>query len=175
MFRGFNVFSSQECPETITFNVEGTYTVTIAQKSSYDLSKREVLKQFLNNSLKAIMHRLSYVSLGRAGKHFNIQNKKEIDSLVMYKGVDATFEETENGIALRVDTARKMVRVDTVMQYIDATYKQARPDATKEEKRNNVRVGLVGCIIMTSYGKPAFYRIIDVEFNKPMSEVYVSE
>jgi len=59
------------------------------------------------------------------GKYFDTQSKVAVDSLNMYKGVDATFEEIESGVALRVDTARKMVRKDTVMNYIDETYKKA--------------------------------------------------
>lgn len=72
-----------------------------------------------------------------------------------------------------MDTARKIVRKDTVMDVIDAIYKN--PKITdKEEKRNEVKKALCNSIIMTNYGKLTFYRVVDVEF-KSMLDVPISD
>ena len=41
----------------------------------------------------------------------------------MYKGFSASFQECDKGIFLRVDTARKIVRKDTVKDVINDIYK----------------------------------------------------
>ena len=69
---------------------------------------------------------------------------------------------------LRVDTARKIVRKDTVLETINAIYKQ-HGQKDKEEKRIEVRRALINSIVMTTYGKPMFYRIQDIEFKSLMS------
>ena len=87
------------------------FTVTIAQSKVYEVAaKPEVLRLFLNVSLRGIMSRLNYVEIGRSGKYFNIKSKIKIDNLNMYKGYSSSVAELVGGIFLRVDTARKIVR-----------------------------------------------------------------
>ena len=128
---------------------------------------------FLNVSLRGMMSRLGYVEIGRSGKYFNTASKSAIDNLNMYKGFVSSFAECDKGVFLRVDTARKIVRKDTVMDVIDAIYKN--PKITdKEEKRNEVKKALCNSIVMTNYGKLTFYRVLDVEF-KSMLDVPISD
>lgn len=82
-------------------------------------AKPEVLRQFLNNSLKDIMRRANYAEIGKAGKYFNTNRQTAIDNLIMYKGYCSAFNEMENGVFLRVDTANKIVRKDSAMKIID--------------------------------------------------------
>lgn len=98
-------------------------------------AKPDVFKLFLNVALRGMMSRLGYIEIGRSGKYFNTSSKSPIDNLDMYKGFVSSFTECEKGVFLRVDTARKIVRKDTVMDVIDSIYKN--PKITdKEEKRN---------------------------------------
>jgi len=107
------------------------------------------------------MSRMGYIEIGRSGKYFTSGRSQPIDNLQMFKGFTSTFQECEKGMFLRVDTARKIVRKDTVLETINAVYKQnAQKD--KEEKRNEVRRALIHSIVMTNYGKPTFYRIQDI-------------
>ncbi len=41
----------------------------------------------------------------------------------MFSGFKANFMQLEKGIFLRVDTAKKIVRNETVLQFIDETYR----------------------------------------------------
>lgn len=56
----------------------------------------------------------------------------------MYSGFQANFMQLEKGIYLRVDTAKKIVRNQTVLQFIDEFY---RSNATKDrdEKRTYLK------------------------------------
>lgn len=52
----------------------------------------------------------------------------------MFNGYRSNFVLLENGIYLRVDSAKKIVRNQTVLQYIDDLYK-IHQDKDKEERR----------------------------------------
>ena len=53
----------------------------------------------------------------------------------MYKGYVSSFNETEKGVYFRIDTARKIVRKDTVMNEIDRIYKKCQ-EMSKDQKRH---------------------------------------
>ena len=44
----------------------------------------------------------------------------------------------------------------------------------KEDKRNMIKQELISTIVMTTYGKPTFYRVLDIEFKK-LEDVYVNQ
>ena len=73
---------------------------------------------------------------------------------------------------LRVDTARKIVRKDTVMETINNIYK-IHKDKSKEEKRSLILQLFLNTTVMANYGKPQFYRIQDIEFQK-LTEVFIT-
>jgi hypothetical protein len=60
-----------------------------------------------------------YSEIGRSGKFFNIKYKTPIDDLNMYSGFKANFCFLEKGIFLRIDSAKKIVRNQTVLEYIN--------------------------------------------------------
>ena len=69
------MFASKECNEILVFKAD-EYTVTIAQRKVYEVeAKKDVLKLFLNVTLRGIMSRLNYVEIGKSGKYFNTESK----------------------------------------------------------------------------------------------------
>ncbi len=76
----------------------------------------------MNNAMRGSMRNLGYVEIGKTGKYFNSKEKRDIDGLVMYSGYKSSFVELEKGIFLRVDAAKKIVRNQTVLDFIDQTY-----------------------------------------------------
>jgi aubergine-like protein len=140
----------------------------------YDLSKSSnLLLTFLNNSLRNIMRKLNYVEIGKSGKYFNAKDKSSIDNLTMYNGFKSNFVSLEKGYFLRVDAAKKIVRNETALEFIDSVYKQYR-DLSKEEKRMHVKNGLVGMTVMSNYGKTNYYRVSDVQFNELETVIFDS-
>ena len=83
----------------------------------------------------------------------------------MFSGYKANFVRLEKGIFLRVDPAKKIVRNETVLQFIDSFYAMHREQA-KEEKRNLLKTELIDKIVMSNYGKSLYYKICDIEFKE---------
>ena len=71
------------------------------------------------------------MEVGKSGKYFTPKKAQDIDNLKIFKGYCSTFQELERGMFLRVDTARKIVRKDTVLEAINALY-QTHSDKDKE-------------------------------------------
>ncbi len=78
----------------------------------------------MNVGLRGIMSRLGYLEIGKSGKYFDTSKDQKIDKLRMYKGFTSNFMELERGIFLKVDTARKIVRDEFVLDVINMIYKQ---------------------------------------------------
>ena len=83
---------------------------------------------------------------------------------MMYSGYRSNFVLLENGYYLRVDSAKKIVRNESVLDIIDKLYK-IHADKDKEERRNILQAELVSKIIMTNYGKTAYYKIEEIVFD----------
>ena len=66
-----------------------------------------------------MMSDLGYCEIGKSGKYFNISYKKDLGELTMYSGYKANFVSLEKGIFLRIDSAKKIVRSQTVLEKID--------------------------------------------------------
>jgi len=76
----------------------------------------------------------------------------------MYSGFKANFVLLEKGIFLRVDSAKKIVRNQTVLEYIDEIYKK-NESKDREDKRNIVQNTLKNQIIQVNYGNGRYYKI----------------
>lgn len=109
------------------------------------------------------MRRLNYVEIGKSGKYFNSHDKQQIDNLMMYNGYKSNFTILEKGFYLRVDAAKKIVRNETVLNFIDNLIK-VHKDKDKEERRNYIRAELTGKVVMANYGKTSYYTIQDIMF-----------
>lgn len=64
-----------------------------------------------------------------------------------------------------MDPAKKIVRNQTVLQFIDEYYR-LHSSMEKEEVRLQLREELTGKIVMTNYGKTSYYRVVDLVFTK---------
>jgi hypothetical protein len=64
---------------------------------------------------------------------------------------------------LRVDSVKKIVRNETVLDFINQFYK-IHEAKDKEEKRNLLKAELLDKIVMTNYGKNRYLKIVDIHF-----------
>ena len=90
----------------------------------------------------------------------------------MYSGFKANFCMLDKGIFLRVDSARKIVRNQTVLEYIDDLYKKNEM-RDREDKRNIVKNALKDQIIQVNYGNGRYYKIEDIVY-KDLNEEFLS-
>lgn len=125
----------------------------------------KVLLSFLNNGLRNIMRKLNYTEIGRSGKYFNVHEKKSIDNLMMFSGYKSNFVLLENGYSLRVDSVKKIVRNQTVLDYINEIWKMNQ-DKERLEKRNILQNNLVGKIVMTNYGSTNYHRVEEIIYEE---------
>jgi hypothetical protein len=68
------------------------------------------------------MAKNQYVEIGKTGKFFNSKQKRNVDNLMIFSGYKANFVYLERGYFLRVDSAKKVVRNETVLDYINSLY-----------------------------------------------------
>lgn len=76
---------------------------------------------FLNKALKNMFSKIGYTEIGNTGKFFEVKNAQNIDQeLKMFSGFKANFMSLDRGMLyLRVDSAKKIVRNSTVLDYIN--------------------------------------------------------
>ncbi len=124
---GMNIYSTSS-PTSIEQEYKcNEYKIKVKQVKLYDVSgNKNMVLTFLNNGLKNLMTKLGYVEIGKSGKFFNPKQKEVIDNLLMFSGYKANFVRLEKGIYLRVDPAKKIVRNETVLQFIDSFYQMHR-------------------------------------------------
>jgi len=79
----------------------------------------------------------------------------------MYNGYKSNFVRLEKGHFLRVDPAKKIVRNQTVLEFMDQLY-LAHKEKDKAEKRNILKRELIEKIVMSNYGKTQYYQISDI-------------
>ena len=161
---GNNIYSTVK-PLAEVFEIEaGDHKINAKQVKVLDLQENpNLLLSFLNNGLRNVMRGLDYMEIGRSGKYFNAKQKTHIDNLMMFSGYKSNFVHLESGYYLRVDSAKKIVRNQSVLDVIDSLYK-VHQDKDREEKRNLLLSELIGKIVMTNYGKTAYYKIEDLVF-----------
>lgn len=109
--------------------------------------------------------KIGYTEIGKSGKFFKISSPENLDAdLKMFPGFKANFVSMEKGIYLRVDSAKKIVRNETVLDYINSIYSKNK-NRDRDEKRIILKAELIGQIIMTNYGKSKYLKVIDVIFD----------
>jgi hypothetical protein len=163
---GFTIYSTEEPRGQERSFVSGEHTINVKQVKTFELAvSKSLLLTFLNNGLRNQMAKAGYAEIGKTGKYFNCREKKEIDSLFIYNGYKANFVLLENGFFLRVDSAKKVVRNETVLDFINYFYR-SHDGKDKEEKRTLLKAELTNKIVMTNYGKYAYYKVLDVQFKK---------
>jgi hypothetical protein len=142
------------------------FLIKIALVKKMEVNKNpKTLLMFLNNGLRNIFRKIGYSEIAKSGKFYRISNPEKIDNeLKLFSGYKANFMLLENGFYLRVDTSKKIVRNETVLDFINAFYiKNANKE--KDEKRMILKSILLGQIVMTNYGKARYAKIIDILFD----------
>jgi hypothetical protein len=108
--------------------------------------------------------KIGYTEIGRTSKFFKVSVAEDLDAdLKMFSGFKANFMSLEKGIFLRVDTAKKIVRNESVLDYINSIYAR-NSSKDRDEKRVILKNELMGQIVMTNYGKTRYVKIIDLVF-----------
>ena len=84
------------------------------------------------------MTQKGYVEIRKTGRYFKLKVSTTIDSLRMFKGYSSSFTELEKSVYCRINTARKIVRQDSILGFINFMYARYKY-SSNNEKRNLVR------------------------------------
>lgn len=92
----------------------------------------------------------------------------------MYHGYTANFCRLSSGLYLKIDAASKIVRKETVLDFIDSIYEK-NTHLLKEEKRQLVTTTLEGQTVMANYGCSRYWKIEKVLYDKSIDSVFPVE
>jgi metal-dependent HD superfamily phosphatase/phosphodiesterase len=96
----------------------------IREVNRFDAHKNpEMVQYFLGNVMRRVMQKLNYVEVGASKKFINMKNCMEIENVLVFSGFKVAFEMLENGYYLTVDTTKKIVRYESVLEFITYLYK----------------------------------------------------
>lgn len=121
--------------------------------------------QFLNVLVRSMLKELGLIQLGSFRNHYNESLQKSMDRqrLLILPGYFTSVNCYRDGLQLRVDLVHKVIRQDTVLEYIEELLKQ-------QDGRSRVEAELKDCVVMTIYGNRNLNRIKSILFDEsPLS------
>lgn len=141
-----------------------------------DEATQQMQLHFLDNVLHHYMRRLSYFEIGKSRKFFNAKKKERIENtdLLLYHGYTANFCRLSTGLYLKIDAASKIVRKETVLDFIDSIYDK-NASLGKDDKRQLVMSALEGQTVMANYGSSRYWRIEKVEYDKSIESAFLTD
>ncbi len=164
--------------ESITFPTnfnDKTYTIKISLKKSFSLldiysadKKTSSLSfKFFNTLVKHVLRSMKLLEFGRSSKYFNLEKSASIPdtNLRIFHGYLTSFNHYESGFFLKIDVSHKIIRTETVLNYVDELYNKYQ-DISKDEKRKRVKEALIGRTVLAMYGNYRYWRIDDIIFDR---------
>ena len=126
-------------------------------------NERLIFYKIFFNSL---LRKLKLKQIGR--NYFNPKQSKVLaqHNLEVWPGFQANLALVERGVLLNVDVCHKVIRTDTVLDFINDLKHKSRGDPQEEIKRC-----LVGATVMTSYNKRT-YKVDDVDFALSLEDTF---
>jgi predicted DNA-binding antitoxin AbrB/MazE fold protein len=123
---GFNIYSLKESLAKEKEYAAENHKITIKEVKVFDVAQNpHLLLVFLNNALKRLMLKNRFQELGKTGgRYFDTSRMKPLDNLRLYDGYKVNFLRLEKQVFLRVDSIKKVVREDTVLDFINAFYRK---------------------------------------------------
>ena len=125
----------------------------------------ESLLQFANIVLGFVQKELGLRQLGSCPNFFNPNSPQAIRGfpVSIWPGYFASVNLYREGLQLRLDKTHKLVRTDTVLEYIRSM-----------RNRAEIEANLDGCLVMTTYGQRFIYRVESVMFAETPKSTFES-
>uniref|UniRef100_A0A0C9PZ99 PIWIL1_0 protein n=1 Tax=Fopius arisanus TaxID=64838 RepID=A0A0C9PZ99_9HYME len=163
-FDGILLYISNRLPDDVTTlqslrhdNVTVTITLTFQKQQ-----KPSESVQFFNILLGKVMKCLSMVRINRNNFNPRCAHKVEQHKMELWPGYITAIEEVEGGLKLNIDASHRVMRTDTVRDYMGGLLRQTRD---KGNFRDAVTAELLGMTVLTRYNNQT-YRIDDIHWDK---------
>ena len=166
MDRMVNEFSDSGILLSSFYEIE--YYLQITRRGEIPLNDAESQflmksKQYFNVLIKSKLRDLGLVQLGIDRNNYmpNEQINIEGQPLVLWPGYYTSVDISKIGLQITIDTCFKLLRSDTVLDYMDdITFKNG------SRGRRLITEELVGKIVMARYGRNITYKIEDILFHE---------
>eukprot|EP00831_Metopus_contortus_P031493 TRINITY_DN2567_c0_g2_i1.p1 TRINITY_DN2567_c0_g2~~TRINITY_DN2567_c0_g2_i1.p1 ORF type:complete len:626 (+),score=44.78 TRINITY_DN2567_c0_g2_i1:127-2004(+) len=135
---------------------------TLDLKGTDPAKKRKCLA-FLNLVVKSLLSSCNMFPIGRTGKYLISNGAKKIEGfpLEVWPGYYTSVNFFDSGILLEVDYTSRVLRQESVYEYITKKMK-----IEKTNVNDALKADLVGQVVLTRYGNKRTYPISDVEFSQ---------
>ncbi len=90
-------------------------------------------------------------------------------TIEVWPGFQSSIGQFQSGVLLNIDIVHKVMRTDTVLDFINEIRRRCRNDPLEE-----IRSKLVGSTILTCYNKRT-YRLVDIDFNMSPLDTFTTE
>jgi len=116
---------------------------------------------FLNVLVRSMLKELGFIQLGSFRNHYNEDMQKSMDRqrLLVLPGYFTSVNYYRDGLQLRVDLVHKVIRQDTVLEYMEEMLKL-------QDGRSRLEADLRDCVVMTVYGNRNLHRVKSVLFDE---------
>jgi aubergine-like protein len=160
---GLCVYSLRKVADLPVYEAEhdGTkYKITLEWVQIMEPSDRDHLI-FLKIFFNSMMRSLRFETIGP--KSFNPKAAHSLDAhnIKVWPGFDARMIMKERGCLLNVDVAFKVVRTDSVLDYMNQLREKA--EQKNQDWQEAISEGMVGCTVVTRYNQKT-YKIDRVDF-----------
>lgn len=117
--------------------------------------------QFFNVLLNKVMRCLEMVRINRNNFNPRCAHSIQQHRMELWPGFVTAIEEVEGGLKLNIDANHRVMRTDTVYDFI----KSSMQDSRGGNPRDSVFSDLVGCTVLTRYNNET-YRIDDIVWDQ---------
>lgn len=162
-FDGMTLYLPKKLPERITRLVSLRHDKTEVEITVIfqRLQLPHESMQFFNVLLNKVMRCLQMVRINRNNFNPRCAHKIQQHRMELWPGYITAIEEVEGGLKLNIDANHRVMRTDTVYDFIKLTMQESRGG----NPRDTIFSDLVGVTVLTRYNNET-YRIDDILWDK---------
>jgi len=162
---GTCIYSLRKCADLPVYDAEhegSKFKVSIEWVQEVDPTDRDHLV-FLKIFFNSMMRGLRFETIGP--KSFNSAKAHSLDAhnIKVWPGFDARILMKEQGALLNVDVAFKVVRTDSVLNYISQLREKAENARGGGDWKEAIETALVGATVVTKYNQKT-YRVERIDY-----------
>lgn len=163
---GTCIYSLRKCADLPVYDAEhegAKFKVSIEWVQEVDPTDRDHLV-FLKIFFNSMMRGLRFETIGP--KSFNSAKAHSLDAhnIKVWPGFDARILMKEQGALLNVDVAFKVVRTDSVLNYITQLREKAENARGGGDWKEAIETALVGATVVTKYNQKT-YRVERIDYS----------
>ena len=164
------LYSLENSPDipTLTSTYDVEYKVDIEWVQCIGEQDKDMMV-FMKVFFNSLLRKIKFKQIGR--NYFNPQQSTRLPNhnIEVWPGFSSSLQMLEKGVLLNVDIVHKVLRTDSVLDFIMDIKNKSRGDPISEIKK-----ALIGTTILTSYNKRT-YKVDDIDFEKSPKDSFLQD